>query len=359
MAKRNRAGKKRNQEDEFEQKLNVLDRSFDSVENDADLDDLDREVNDIESKLRQLPQELAKLRKRGYAHAGHLEGQLKNLDQQWGRVKRDVRRLIQDGRDDLADGLDEADEALERADRGRRTRNLEDAEEVLNDLKREVSRIKSDIRGRYSDIRSELSNVGSRLAHLDWILDNLVESGIKLYDLEGPIAAVEAEWQRDGKEGPDGILYLTDQRLIFEQKEKVAKKKFLGIFTTESETLQGILIEEQVRHIEEVAHSEEGGFLGFGKDDILELVFTPEATLTRARFHIDGQESADWAQWIKQVQDGVFDQRRAEQHALPEEELVAKKFPANCPNCMASVPPQPRGVNSVVCEFCNGTINAE
>ena len=43
-------------------------------------------------------------------------------------------------------------------------------------------------------------------------------------------APAQAEWVATGKGGddPDGIVYLTDQRLLFEQKEKTGKK--LGLF---------------------------------------------------------------------------------------------------------------------------------
>ena len=114
-----------------------------------------------------------------------------------------------------------------------------------------------------------------------------------------------------------------------------------------------------IRKTDELEYVIDLAVAGFGKDDILALLFTAEAKLTRARFHLKGQESADWAKWLKQVQEGIFDQQRADTHALPEEELESKTFPTNCPNCMATVPPQPRGVKSMVCEFCNSTINAE
>ena len=43
--------------------------------------------------------------------------------------------------------------------------------------------------------------------------------------------AVRATWQKGGEDNPQGILYLTDQRLLFEQKQEIGAKKVLFITT--------------------------------------------------------------------------------------------------------------------------------
>jgi hypothetical protein len=91
----------------------------------------------------------------------------------------------------------------------------------------------------YTPIYDGLKEIEAELEHIVWMLDQIEESQeIRLHPAEGPYAAVGAEWQLDGEEGPDGILFLTDQRLLLEQKEKIATKKFLGLITTESESVQ-------------------------------------------------------------------------------------------------------------------------
>jgi hypothetical protein len=105
-------------------------------------------------------------------------------------------------------------------------------------------------------------------------------------------------------------------------------------------------------------HSEEGGFLGMGKDDILELICSANAPVSRVRLHLKGQDSSDWAGYIKRVQTGEINDDRDEDY-LDEIEVVqalSGSFPTRCPNCFADVPPPPRGVTSVTCEFCGGTI---
>ncbi len=150
---------------------------------------------------------------------------------------------------------------------------------------------------------------------------------------------------------------MTDQRILFEQREEVVTKKVLGIFKSESEKHQRLLLEAQIAEVESVSHKEEGGFLGMGKDDILELVFAATVPVSRARFHLQGQDSSDWAVMLKRVQTGEIDEDRADEYVddLEDADAIAASFPTQCPNCLAAVPAPPRGTSSLLCEFC-GTV---
>jgi hypothetical protein len=191
---------------------------------------------------------------------------------------------------------------------------------------------------------------------MDWIDSS---EAITLREAEGPLEAVEAEWHTDGKdEGPDGILLLTDQRLLFEQREEIVTKKKFGLFKSESEYIQKLHLEIEVDDIDDVTDKEEGGFLGMGKADILELVLSANAPVSRARFHLKGEESSDWAEMIKNVTSGEIDNDRADEYVDDAElaEETAAAFPETCPNCYAQVPPQPRGIVTIDCEFCGAII---
>jgi len=97
------------------------------------------------------------------------------------------------------------------------------------------------------------------------------------------------------------------------------------------------------------------------KDDILNIIFTADGPLSRADFHLKGQESSDWAALIKRVQTGEIDADRAQEYVdeLEEAKETAVSFPTQCPNCFAAVPTPARGIASVACEFCNATITPE
>lgn len=87
-------------------------------------------------------------------------------------------------------------------------------------------------------------------------------------------------------------------------------------------------------------------------------MLSASAPVSRARFHLKGEESSDWAKLIKQVNSGEIDEDRAEGYVdeIEVAEKTAVSFPETCPACFAQVPPQPRGVLSINCEFCGAAI---
>lgn len=88
----------------------------------------------------------------------------------------------------------------------------------------------SHVRAGYEGAKESLETLESHLESVAWSLEQFKESGIELAGGEGVFIASKAEWAQTGKgsDDPDGFLYVTNQRIIFEQSEK--KGKFLGLF---------------------------------------------------------------------------------------------------------------------------------
>jgi hypothetical protein len=327
------------------------------LESEAQLSDVYEAIGQVDTRLTQLPLALEGLRQRGFVHGGRLEEQIAAFDEQWDNVRPRVEDSLQDHVQRLNYDMDQAEQHINRLSGGS-TVSLSAAESAVNGLAQKIQAARSGVRGLFGNLEGELGQIDYNVGRIEWMLDQFDASQeVRLADTEGPLAAVEAEWMRDGDEGPDGILFLTDQRLIFEQKEEVVTKKFLGLFKTDSETVQRLLLNVPIHEIEKVEHGEEGGFLGMGKKDMLDLVLSSNQPVSRARFHLQGQDSSDWATYIKQVQTGEINRDRDEDYveALQQAEATAASFPTQCPNCFAPVPTPPRGAPSVVCEFC-GTV---
>jgi hypothetical protein len=322
------------------------------------LGDIYDAVGEIETKLTKMPLDLDELRRRGYVHSGQLEDRLAALDEKWDEVMPRVEAELNRQVPLLDRELDGVERKMAVLSSGSPAA-VSSAKTAVSSMNSKLSAAKSAVRGMYDNLESELYKIESELRQVDWVMDQLDQSPeIRLRDAEGPIAGVEAFWQQDGKEGPKGILYLTDQRLLFEQKEEVVTKKRFGLFKADSEMVHKLQLDIAVHDIDSVKHSEEGGFMGMGKDDILELTCSANASVSRVRLHLKGQDSAEWAGYIKRVQTGEIDQDRDEDYL---EEITAAQsmsgaFPSRCPNCFADVPPPPRGVTSVNCEFCGGLI---
>jgi hypothetical protein len=329
---------------------------FARLESEAQLGTVYAAIGELDHHLVELPLALDALRDRGYVHSGRLDDQLEALDDRWDENRPRVESALQSHIRNLDREMDETERHLNRLRPN--SAAIRAAESALAGLQNQVRAATNAIESLFQGIESDLQQIGQQMAVVTRMMDQIDESTeIKLLSAEGPLLAVESEWQRDGKDGPEGILFLTDQRLLFEERQEIVTKKRLGIFKAETEKSQRLLLEVQISEIESLEDKEEGGFLGMGKADIIEMVLAATASVSRARFHLKGQESADWAKMIRRIQTGDIDDDRADEYVeeLELAEATAAAFPEVCPNCFAEVPPQPRGVGSVTCEFC-GTV---
>jgi hypothetical protein len=147
------------------------------------------------------------------------------------------------------------------------------------------------------------------------------------------------------------VLYLTDQRLLFEQKEKVATKKVLFV-ATEKKLVQELLWQIPVVLVEEVKPSKEG-FLN--KDDYIELQLGSGAPFDVLHLHI-WHRADEWKALIQQAKAREFDSTRAISIDKAVAERV-KNAPTQCPSCGGVLNQVVlRGMESMTCEYCGAVI---
>lgn len=342
-------------------KVQAIQSRYEGLAAQAQLSGIYDAIGDIDSLLTELPFAVQELRDRGYVHSRQLEDRLAALAEQWDDTRPRVESTLEAQMRRLDRDLSRAETKVALIN-PRNQASIRAADTAVNSLSNQINAAYSAVAGLYDGMQQELRNIKQEIGKIEAMLALYDESPeIQLLEAEGPLLAVKTVWRRDGDDGPEGILFLTDQRLLFEQREEVVTKKRFGLFKAESEMVQELLIEVNVYEIESLLDKEEGGFLGMGKDDVLEMVFAATAPLSRAKFHLKGQDSADWAAMIKRVQTGEIDQNRAEEYLDDVEEALAMSasFPTQCPTCFAAVPEQPRGVTSYTCEFCGTVITPE
>lgn len=169
----------------------------------------------------------------------------------------------------------------------------------VNTLLSQVNEVHYQIERSYAEIRSQVQRLNSRLAQIHWALDQLSAATFNLNPGESLVMAVSARWDREGSDDPEGVLYLTNKRLIFEQKEKVATKKVLFL-TMASELVQKVLIDQPLSGVLSVKAQNKGLF---GHQDFIEVQFSVKE-LGLVSFHLNGQDSARWAEWIQDAKTG-------------------------------------------------------
>ncbi len=345
---------------ELASRVSQLQNEFASLEAKAQLSEAYDAIGRVDQRLLDLPATLETLRDQGYVHSGNLEDELEALDDKWDDVRPQVEAALNEHVQRLDRELDQAERQIDRLQASASSVRL--GESLVNGLSRRIEAATAALEGLYGGLSGELDKMNWQLDKLTKMMSLIAESPhIRLVEGEGPLTAVEAVWLQNGDDGPEGVLVLTDQRIFFEERDEVVTKRRFGIFKAETEKVQELHIVAQVSEIQAAEAKEEGGFLGMGKDDILELVFAATAPVSRARFHLKGQDSADWSAYIKKIQTGEIDGDRADKYL---EELAtlaetAASFPTACPNCFAAVEPPARGVTSVTCAFCGTIITPE
>jgi len=338
--------------EETRAKLDDLQRELGNLQSSLLLTSVHNEMGDIEITLSLLPTEIKELRTRGYVFRSFLENKIKVLAKQWQDINSRVSREVSRRTRELEREADEAERALQQAMSGRASQ-VSRAESAINTLESKVRAAQSAVGAMYEALQQNVNQTQSQVKEIRWLLDQIDEASFPLYPAEDPVAACEAQYMETKKEGPKGVLYLTDARLIFEQKEEKATKKMLFI-TTEKETIQQLVFETPIGQVEEIKASDKG-FLG--RKEMLELLFAPEADLNGATLRLHGgADNEDWAGLIGRVKSGEIDKERTQ----PKEEAVveaARAAPTKCPTCGATLSVEiVRGMREITCEYCGSVI---
>ena len=301
--------------------LQGLQSSLRDLQSSARLTDLRDRLEDLGGSVSGLDQRVADLRKKGYAFEKELEVQAADFVKDWAGIAPGLEQEISREAAGLARSLAPLATRLAglTGDRSAPAAVLPRVERLkteVDTLEGRIEAVEKNIRGAYDKFQSDVNQLEYHLGRLEWTLTELSEASFQLFAAESGIMAVKAVWAKEGKqtkEDPEGVLYLTDQRILFEQKEKVTTKKVLFV-ATEKELVQELLWEIPVVLVEE-AKSRKAGFLN--KDDYLELALDSRASMDKVHLHI-WQRGDDWVALVNRARAGDFDQTRA----IPIDEAV-------------------------------------
>jgi len=195
-------------------------------------------------------------------------------------------------------------------------------------------------------VSREVSKTASQLAQVNKQLDWLDAADVELNASEGLFMAAEAEWD-DNRDKPEGFIFVTDQRIIFEQSEKKG-----GMLGFGGKSVKEVLWEVEHGQVEKVIPANEG--IGGGKD-MMTLKLGSGAPYAEIICEIKGGIEADyWAQQITRATKGYISQESAIE---PDPELIERlqNAPTDCPNCGGVMPKLSAGDTEVTCQYC-GTV---
>ncbi|MBN1484978.1 MAG: hypothetical protein JXA37_09670 [Chloroflexia bacterium] len=348
----------------LEQRASTLQDELNRLRNQANMAGLRDRLEDLDSSLSDLPAAMDKLRQQGYVYKGYMENKIEVLREQWqGLGQRIDQEAAQQGRQ-LAHELDNVQRRLSSMGSRLNEATLASLERESSALASKIESVHSSIAGLFDTIENNASQTRRQLQTIQWTLDQVAEASFRLRVDENVIEATEAQYLTEEKDGPQGILYLSDQRFIFEQKEDVATKKILFI-TTEKERVQKVLLEAPIGSIEKAQPREKRALVRMKEQ--IEITFGPQAPVTLALFQLK-TDSDPWQALIGRIISGDIDRERVGAAAppapaaakegvpAPAAEAPAPAAPTACPTCGANITTDiVRGMRSVTCEYC-GTV---
>jgi len=317
------------------------------------LTQLVRDTSSLENQVKSLPQSVAELRARGYAFRSYLEQKSEVLAGQWGEVNGEIRKWIDEESRSLGEHVSDAEKYIRDIDAAKAATTTQEhltnqLSSVLETLETRVSAAEKHIRQMYDDLRREVRVMNKQLTEVGWFLEQRDEASFSFLPAEAVFLVAEATWDASGKD-INGVLFLTDQRLVFEQKEKVGKT--LGLFG--GQMAHELKWEAPVSAVEEVRADNKGLF--GGKDM---LYFTMGGGAAHRSITVEVKGDADckfWAQQIKRMVSGdAHDERAIE----PDPEMIERlrSAPTQCAVCGGTLPQVVRGQLEVTCKYCGSVV---
>ncbi|MGC9399639.1 MAG: hypothetical protein ACP5HM_10950 [Anaerolineae bacterium] len=319
------------------------------------LGDLYNRIENVRNTIDELPEQICELRERGYVYGKEWETQAQALKTAWPAQARKARRYLQDQANRMAPLLKDIEELLDRARLSdSRMDRLEDRLTRVENWLRDAD---SQVRTLLTSLETDLQALRRQLEQAQYLLDALSDATFPLYPEEHGVAACEAIWT-DGKDEPKGVLFLTNLRLIFEQREKIATKKVLFI-TTKSELVQEKRWEAPVGSVTAV-EAEDKGKLLFTKE-LLHLQFAPDVREApqEVTLRLKGEDNEAWREQVTQTKSGQIAAQRYtadKKVAAPPAAPLPKEIPTVCPACGAQLPTFYRGMQELVCEYCGAKV---
>jgi len=346
--------------DQLKNELSTTQRSVHELQNKVNLSAIQDKLEDIHNKVSGLEKRISDLRQKKYIFDTSLEKNARDLVKRWLPIHNSTKVRLNQEVIHLRTDIKPIEQQLSKVSSN--INNITLSRQYLQPLKvnienlsNKISSSESLLRGLYDSFERELLVFSQTLQNIEWTVKEFESSNIKLFLNEFLVMGVKAVWTKDGKEekdDPEGVLFLTDQRILFEQKEEIATKKFLFI-TKERELVQNVLIDIPIKLVESVQASKQGVFKNH---DFLEIGFSSGAQYSSAQFHIHNQDCEDWKGLINKINAGDFDKDRTEELDSEVVEKI-KNAPTICPQCGGTLSVQLiRGMDQFSCEFCGAII---
>lgn len=337
-------------------KFNALKTRCQQAAETAALASLSREITDVSAKVRSLSSDIARIRERRYVFSKYLEHKAEVVQEHWQPSAEQAQERIESERAALQQDIEQANVLIQKAEMVANNPKVQldilpMIENAVTQLETKTKAATDQIKALYSPHLADINQTVEQLRKINWYLNQRDEASFSFLAGESVFLAADAEWVVTGQGGkdPDGILFLTDQRLVFEQKETTGKT--LGLFG--GKKAHEMKWEVPLNQIEKVEAENKGLF---GGKDMLNFTLGSGARYPIMTVEVKGGvQSKFWAAQINRMVSGETDDERAIQ---PDPEMIAaiRSAPTACHVCGATLPRLIANQTQISCEYCGAVI---
>ena len=301
-----------------------LQTTLTDLQNRGDFSNIAEDIANLDKNISHVLNLLESARDKGYAFQGDMEEIAYQAVDSWQTVRGQVEtgmaqqaQSLQSTLSGLNPYIQRLNTTLTNATAGASA--LSAAQTQANQVLWDLDKAEGALEANYDQIESDVQRLNSRLTTIHWALDQVAEAKFQLEDQEDLVMAVPARWDKEGKDDPEGILYLSSKRLVYERKEKVATKKVLFV-TTSSELVHEVMITQDVAEIVGAKAISKGLF---GHQDFMEVTFIAPQ-LGAVIFHLNGQDSKAWVNLIERARSGEIENERTSGSGLSFTDLTGE-----------------------------------
>jgi formylglycine-generating enzyme required for sulfatase activity/HEAT repeat protein len=253
-------------------------------------------IKQVQTDFALLARQLRRIQDAGYAQAQTLIDTLQTLRTQWHTREDAITQSLTTHMRMLRMEFNEAEEQLQIAKRQPDSDDLrQDAQAEIDDLEAKILDAERDIEAQLTPYK-QLLQIRRRADLIDWSLPHWEATSATKHPGESLIIAADAEWviYHDPSADPDGVLFLTNQRLIFEKKEKQARLFGLMDDAVEQEVQWAVDLKQIT-----VIQTEDT------PKEMLYLTLTEDASHQKITLEMKGQSDNDeWRDYILTAQAG-------------------------------------------------------
>ncbi len=290
---------------------NSLQSTLTDLQNRSDFEAISTELANLDATIKNVLNLLEGAREKGYVYQSDMEAIAYGAVDRWQSVRGPVEEAVVQQSQIAQSNLKALDPHIRRLNNNLKNPTagasaLKTAQDQANQVLWDIEKAENTIENNYDAIESDILQLNSRLTTIHWALDQLKDASFSFDNGEDLVMAVANRLDKEGKDDPEGVLYLSNKRLVFERKEKVATKKVLFVTTT-SELVQEVVFSQPLDTIAKIKAQSKGLF---GHQDFIELEFSG-SNLGPLSLHINGQDSEDWVTLIQRAKSGEIEDERS------------------------------------------------